>query len=80
MRTPQVIYDLDDVVSNFIAEVTGGTSQDLMIGAEICMAVGLASRQFRLRKGQVIIAVQATADLRSRLPMLTKTDHEVPSS
>src|SRR4051794_18126236 len=59
MRTPQV--------SAFIREVTGGSSQDLMIGAEICVATGLASRRLRFCGDLVIMSVQATAELQDRL-------------
>ena len=77
MRTPQVKYDIDGVGRTFIGKVTGGSLQDLMIGSEICVAAGLASRQVKLRGGVVIITVQATTDLRSRLMALSETSDEV---
>jgi hypothetical protein len=60
-------YDLDETVHGLIKKVTGGSTQDLMIGSEICVAVGLATRQFSLRGDRVVMEVRATADLRSRL-------------
>jgi hypothetical protein len=70
MRTPVVQYEFDDVISGFIKSVAGGSSQDLMIGSEICVAAGLASRQLTLRDGNVIIAVCASAELQSRVKTL----------
>ena len=77
MRTPRVRYDLDPVVSEFIEEVTGGSSQDLLIGSEICVAAGLASRQLSHRCGEVIVAIKATADLRHKLTLVKKENGEV---
>jgi hypothetical protein len=72
MRKPEVTYDLDDTIIKFIRSVVGDTEQDCMIGSEILLGAGLASRQLTLLDGRLTIHFCASAALKSRLEILQR--------
>jgi hypothetical protein len=77
MRTPSVVYELDTVVRSFIERVTGGSSQDLLIGCEICVAAGVATRSLSVKNRDVVMEVRGTDELKSHLQTLNETSDVV---
>jgi hypothetical protein len=73
MRTPTVTLSADDTIKEFIRNVTGGSTQDMMIGSEVLFAAGLAFRELSLLGGRLTIHFRATAGLKARLKAISDT-------
>ena len=79
MRTPPVTFYPDETIKEFIEQVVGTSTQDIMIGSEILFGAGLALREVTLVKGRLTIHFHSTPALKSRLEALSKTDHALPA-
>ena len=67
MRKPEVMYDPDESIKEFIRGVVGSSTQHIMIGSEILFSAGLASREVTLLNGRLTIHFCASPALKSRL-------------
>jgi hypothetical protein len=72
MRKPEVTYNLDKTITNFISKVVGQTGQDCIIWSEILVGAGLASRELTLLDSKLTLHFRASPDLKSRLDALQR--------